>query len=729
MTVQDNRSKLKKGPVPLPKTDSAMNKITPQSLNPKPDQKQDRALSTKKPDEEKDEDILNRAKGRFDKCVSWSSENRKEALEDRKMKAGDQWPADVMASRMQDQRPCITINKLPTFVNQITNDQRMNRPAIHFSPIGDRGDKDASRIFAGLFRFVEDDSSADIAYDTAFDDAATSGFGYFRMVTEWESEDSFNQVLKIKRIRNPFTVYIDPDSQEPDGSDMKFAFVTEMIPRAEFELKYPKADPCNWDKTGIGEANKNWIEVKDIRVAEYYEVKIEKKKLVALDNGWTGWDENISEEVRAKIDKGEIEVERERDAECRSVKWYKLSAKEIIERRDCVGNWIWIFPVIGTEIDLEGKVKLSGVVRNAKSPQQQYNYISTQMTEVTALVPKAPYIGAEGQFEGHEDKWRQANTKSYPYLEYRPVDLEDKPAPPPQRQPPPGVPAGLQQLLQNAQQDMMAVTGIRFDGTMHERMNDESGVAINALARTGDLTNYHYIDNLARSMKHLGRCFIDAVPHIYDNRRVLTILREDGSEERVQLDPNGTPGAQVPASNGKTLSVFNPTVGKYGVKVTIGPSFATKRIEASSRMLEFAKIFPNFSEAFADLIAKNMDWPESELLTGRIAKVVATKYPGIMTPDMKDVPPAVQAQLFSLDRQLKQLLMERMQMMRALNDKSADRAVKMDKNAKDFEAKLLAIAQKADASFNTHIAAEIRAMIDAMHEGLTDLQASDDEAA
>jgi hypothetical protein len=249
-------------------------------------------------------------------------------------------------------------------------------------------------------------------------------------------------------------------------------------------------------------------------------------------------------------------------------------------------------------------------------------------------------------------------------------------------------------------------------------MHDESGVAINALAQMGDLTNFHYIDNLSRTMKHLGRCFVDAVPHVYDNRRVLTTLREDGSEEKVQLDPAGPPGQSVKSNNGKTLAIFNPTVGKYGVKVTIGPSFATKRIESGTRMIEFAKVFPQFAESFSDLIAKNMDWPGGEELTARLTKVVAQKYPGVMAPDMKDVPPQVQAMLQSMDAQLKQMSQERMQLLKQIDDKNADRAIAMEAINKEFEAKMTKIVadidtkiastqEKAVASFNAHIGSRI----------------------
>ena len=680
------------GPVGMPSIDGAMNKTVPKADDGGKGGKDDKkALALgKDKDEADDQKIIKRASKRLDRCISAETPNRAAALDDLKMKSGDQWPADVKAQRNLDRRPCLTINKLKTFVHQITNDQRQNRPTIRISPVGDRSDPKAAEIYSGLVKAIERDSAADIAYDTAFDSAVSIGFGYFRLITDYESPDTFDQVLKIIRVRNPMTVYLDPNHVEPDGADCRYAFVTEMMARDEFEEKYPDADPIHWDKGGIGDTLKTWITKNEIRVAEYFEIKNEHKKVVALSNGWEGYEDQLSDDAKELIDTGLLEIERERETEVPSVKWYRMTAKEILERKDWVGRWIPIFPVIGDEIDIEGKVTLSGIIRDAKSPQQMYNYWSTQLTEMVALAPKSPFVVEEGQIEGHETEWQEANTKSLPYLSYKGTNINGTLAPPPQRQPPPAVPAGIQQAMQNTANDLMAVTGIRFDSTPQERMFDESGKAIHLLAQRSELANFHYIDNLTRTLRHLGRCLIDAIPKVYDNKRVLTILREDDTEERVSLDPTGPSYAETKGANGKTMKVFNPKQGEYGVAVVVGPSFATKRAEASNQMIAFAKSFPQTGEALADLIAKNQDWPGAQEMTTRLAKIVAMKFPGIMTPDMKDVPPHVQAILSQMDQSIKQLTMERQALLMQLNDKNADRAVAREQIERSFEAKIIA---------------------------------------
>jgi len=687
---------------------SASDESDPDEVNDQDKAKKSIMLGAGENEADDDAELLERIRKRFDRCITNEAENRKAALDDLRFKAGQQWPPDVQAQRATDKRPCLTINKLPTFIHQITNDQRQNRPSIHVAPVGDKGDKDVAKMYRGMIRAIERDSSADIAYDTAFESAVSCGFGYIRVLTEYESSDTFNQVIVVRRVRNPFTVYGDPNGQEPDGADWKFAFVTEMVPKSEFEAEHPKAQIVNWDMSGEGETYKSWLGKDEVRVAEYYEITTEKRTLVALSNGAIEWEDELHDDIKAAIESGSITIENEREAECPKTMWYKVTAVEVLDRKPCVFKWIPIVPVIGDEIDIEGKVKYSGIIRNAKDAQRGYNYWVTSETELVALAPKAPFIVEEAQIEGHEAQWKNANIKNYPYLSYKGTNVAGKPIPPPQRQSPVQVPNGVVQAKMGAAQDMIATTGIRFDATMNERMMDESGKAIRELRRSGDLGNFHYVDNLGRALKHLGRIMVDAIPHVYDTKRTLTILREDDKEESVTLDPEASkPYEEIGQATGK-MKVFNPKSGRYGVTVVIGPSYATKRIEAAESMMDFARALPNTAALIADLIAKNQDWPGAEEMAARLAKALP---PNLLTPDQKDIPPQVQAIMQHMDQQIKMLGQERQQLLAALNDKAADRAQAQDKIDKDFEAKIFGLVEKATANANTHLVAQLRETI------------------
>lgn len=714
------------GAISLPPVDSAMIKITPRIGGI--DDKGVKRLTSRPPESNaaRKQKILERMRKRMERAISAESENRKSGLDDKLFKAGDQWPTAISAQRNLDKRPCLTVNKIPTFVHQITNDQRQNRPSINISPVGDRGDPEVAKMYRGLIRHIERDCAADIAYDTAFDDAVTMGWGWFRILTEWEAPDSFNLVLVVRRIRNAFTVYGDPSSQDPTGADMKWAFVTELIPREEFKEKYPDAVEMAYTDAGIGEKMSTWATKDEIRVAEYFEIEYKTRRLVGLDNGHVGWYDELDDLTLARIKRGRVNIVDDRESRVPQVMWYKATAVEILDERPWEGSTIPLVKVIGEEIDIEGKIKLSGIVRNAKDPQRMVNYWRTAETELIALQPKSPWIGEEGQFEGHEDEWKNANVKNQPYLSYKGTSINGTLAPPPQRQAMAGIPAGIVQAGINAAQDMMAVTGIRFDATQNERMIDESGKAIRELRRSGDLGAYHFVDNLARSLRRAGEILVEMVPKIYDEARVVTILREDEKEEQVKIDPNlNRPMGEEKKPDGKARKLFNPNFGKYGVTVTIGPSYATKRIEASENMMAFMKALPQTAALVVDLFAAAQDWPGAEQIAARLAKTIP---PQLMSPDMKDVSPQIQAILAGQENSIKQLSQELRQAMAALSDKTQDRALEAQKIQNDFEARLLkivadvetktaAINEKASSNFNTHITAQIKQL----GEGVTGL--------
>jgi hypothetical protein len=700
------------GKISLPPVDDSMIKRNPQDTAPvknsrgKEDEDKKASKKEKKKAEEEEQKILALARKRFQRCVSAESKNRAAAVEDLKFKAGDQWPADIKSQRSNDKRPCLTINKIPSLTHQVTNDLRQNRPAINVSPVGDKSDKEGARAFAGMINAIERDCAADIAYDTAICSAADIGFGYVRVLTDYEKSTSFNRVIIIKRVRNPFTVYLDPERQEPDGCDSRFGFITEMMDRGEFKDKYPGKDQCAWTEKGVGDELKEWITKDNIRIAEYFTMEHDMKRLVMLDNGHVGFYGDLAPEVKKQIEDGELNIEDEREAECQRVVWHKITALQILDTEKWPGRWIPIVEFLGEEIDIQGEVIRSGLIRNAKDPQRMKNYMATAKIEAAALAPKAPYLIAEGQDEGYESEWKQVNTKSFPALHYVPVALGDKQVPPPIRANPVGIADGFVEAEKSAEQDMLATTGVRIDPTINEFRKDESGKQLQEHRRNNDLGSYHYMDNASRSLRHIGRMLVDLIPKIYDTRRVVTILQEDDTEERITIDPTAgkpferqqvpggqqpgmplPPGAPQPVEN-PARKLFNPGMGEYGVTVTIGPSYATKRIEASDQMMNFAKALPEKGALIAHLIAKYSDWPGSDECYRILAKALP---PNLLTPDIRDLPPQMQAFVQSLQQQMASLMAERVGMLRDLTNTKEDREIKKKKIETDFEAKMLKI--------------------------------------
>lgn len=560
-------------------------------------------MAAKPKDNSDDQGSLGVARKRFKLVDEAEFEQRKLAREDLEFRAGDQWDQKIKSERQSEGKPCLTINKIVQSVHQVTNDQRQNRPSIKINPIDNDASIETAEVFEGMFRHIEYISNADVAYDRAFEAAATTGLGYFRIITGYLDEKSFDQEIKIKSIRNRFSVYMDPHYQEPDGSDANWAFVVEDMSKDDFNSQFPKSKLCQMDDwSAIGNAAPGWLQKDSARIAEYFYKTFKKVTIQQLADG--------SVITKGDPNPQKLAVQSERETTLPAIKWCKINGIEILESTDWLGSFIPIIPVLGDELDVDGKRILEGMVRHAKGPQQMYNYFASTETETIALAPKAPWIGAAGQFKGFEKQWQNSNRKNYPFLEYNEKTIGGTPVGPPQRTfGEPNVQAITNARMQ-ADGDVKATTGI-YDDTLGKR-NQDSGIAIQRRNTQAATSNFHFSDNLTRALRHAGRVIIELIPLVYDTARIARIVKEDGTAEMVPIN-------QPYTQNGEPVN-HDLSKGKYDVTVSTGPSFQTKRQEAASTMMEFVKALPNTAPVVSDLIARNMDWPGADQIADRLKK-------------------------------------------------------------------------------------------------------------
>jgi hypothetical protein len=579
-------------------------------------------------------------RNRLDMAISALSESREDELDDLRFYAGSpdncwQWPADILQTRgaVQGQtinaRPTLTINKLPQHVRQVTNDQRQNRPSGKVIPADDLADPEVAEIYNGMVRHIEYISDADVAYDTACENQVAFGEGYIRLLTEYCDDNSFDQDIKICRIRNSFSVYMDPTIQDPCGADAKWCFITEDIDRDEYERMFPDATPISsLQSLGVGDQSVSvWINQDTVRIAEYYYVEYEKQKL-NLYPGNNSVFEGSPEDKQLKM--MGVKPIRSRIVDVKRVKWCKTNGYEMLETNDWAGDYIPVVRVVGNEFEVEGRLYVSGLVRNAKDAQRMYNYWVSQEAEMLALAPKAPFIGYGGQFEGYEMQWKTANTQNWPYLEVNPdvTDGQGAVLPLPQRAQPPMASSGLLQAKAGASDDIKSTTG-QYDSSLGATANERSGKAILAREKQSDTGTYHYVDNLARAVRHITRQIVGLIPKIYDTQRIARIIGADGEATMAKIDPmqqEPVKKIQDPANPEVIIEkIYNPGVGKYDVVVTTGPSYLTKRQEALDAMGMILQSNPQLWQVAGDLFIKNMDWPGAQEMAKRFEKIIDPK--------------------------------------------------------------------------------------------------------
>ena len=607
------------------------------------------------------------------------TENRQKGLDDLKFSSGDQWPIEVQNSRHLEARPCLTINKLDAYVRQIVNQMRQSRPRMRAHSMNSEANAKVADVITGIFKHIEVNSDADTAYDTAGEYAVRIGWGYWRVITDYVREDSFDQEIFIRPIDNPFSVYFDPNSIQPDGSDAEKVLITTLMSKDDFKIQYPGADDGgDFNQRGTGDFDPDWVQKEDIRVAEYFYVERKKTKLLLLSDGTKVYkDEAPSPEILAAAG---IMVVGERETMRKQIKWCKLTGLEILEERDWSGRYIPVVPVYGQQLTVEDKRKKYGLVRNAKDAQRMYNYWQTSLTESIALAPKAKWLLAEGQDEGHENEWAQANIKSMPVLRYKQTDINGQQAPAPQRLQPEPPPAGVIAAAMSIDKDLQSVVGI-FDPSQLPQGN-MSGKAIRGQQVQQDMTNFHYYDNLVRSMKHTGRIILDLIPKIYDRERVLRIIGYDGKPEMVTLNQR----TQDEMGVEKVLN--DVTVGEYDVYMDTGPGYQSKRQEAVEAMMPMISTNQELFNLAGDLVFRNMDFPGAEVIADRLA----ANNPLAQIDEKSEIPPQIQMQLMQAQKQIADM----QQMIAAMElEKQYRSDVEMLKQEGETKRKLMDVTSRA----------------------------------
>jgi hypothetical protein len=462
-------------------------------------------------------------------------------------------------------------------------------------------------------RHIEQQSDAEVAYDTADDSAASCGKGAWRVNTDYVDDKTFDQEIRIERILNRFSVYPDPAAQKWDYSDGRWFFVTEDMPTSVFKAAYPDAALGEWEGS---EQTNEWIGPDTRRVAEYFYKKEIPGTVYEIE--YQDGAKEVVNELPKQDEYRPYIVNRSRKSSRYEIWWAKMSGNEVLEGPvKLPGSYYPIVVLWGKELVLDKKRIYRGVVRFAKDPQKLYNYSRSSNAEQTSLAPKVPYIVTPKMIQNHEDMWKTANEKNWPYLLVNP---DAQAAWKPTREASPPVNSAIHQEMMIADQEIHDTTGLQ-QASLGERSNEKSGIAITARQRKGDIANFAYANNFGRALKYTGKVVLDLIPKIYDTARIVRILGPDGAEKMVKINQ------QYQNEKGEIVT-HDLGIGKYDCVVTLGPSYETRRQESGDSMIEFIKAVPGIAPLVMDLVAKNQDWPGAEQFEERIKKTIDPKLLG-----------------------------------------------------------------------------------------------------
>ena len=618
----------------------------------------------KKPTEE---EIVATCKTRLALVQAAEADIRKEAITDLEFAAGNQWDAEDQNRRNSygsgGKRPCLTFNKLTGPLAMVANEARMNKPGLQALPVDSSGDSDTALVIEGLIRHIEYMSKAEQVYETALEQSTKGAIGAFRVTTGYHGNKSFDQELRIERILNPLSVFIDPFAQEADKSDMQWAIELEYLSRDDYTAEFGETElaRANFYDGGANPAPE-WIGKEGVHIARYWYVEIETKTLVGIqwpDGRVTAeYEDELPEMLPPGLEFATDENGKriEREDEVRHVRMCRINGVEIIDRTEWKGKYIPILIVLGEEMFIQNKRYVFSLIRFARDPQKLYNFYRSSEAETVMLGTKAPWVGAKGAFK--DPRWQTANTVPWAYLEYEPLDIAGNPAPPPQRnlaEPP------IQALSFGAAQasdDIKATTNI-YDASLGAMSNETSGVAIRQRQSQGGLSNYHFIDNLNRAILQCGHILVDLIPKIYDTPREVRILGEDMQEKIVKVNQQYIDEKGMPRN-------YDLTNAEYDVRLKVGPNWKTDQEKASETLTQLAQAYPPLMQVAGDLIFQNLNFKGADKIAERLRRT--------LPPALQEQPDEKPQQL--LAQQNQQMAMQIEQMTQALQQAQQEIATK-----------------------------------------------------
>lgn len=506
------------------------------------------------------------------------------------------WDSEYVTTASQN-TPELTINLTDALVRRVVNNIKQQRPRGKAHPVGDGADVETAEIINGIGRHVEYRSEASVAYDQSADSSVTAGFGYCRLLAEYEASDSFRKDLRILPIRNIFTVYMDPGAILPAGQDMNWCLISTKMKRTEYKRLYPKADNAQWNNVGREADNEEWEDKEEIRLAEYFRIREKVETLHRVQNAQgeeqSVFESDLAPKEREKL--ASLSLEK-RDAMRRRVEWFRLNGTKVVERAQLPGTTIPVFRCEGNVADIDGKVMRRGMVEAMMDPQRMVDYGETAKIKRLGLSPQSPWVVAEGQLDGHPE-WDDDNRAAHTVLTYKPVTVMtaqgEQVLPPPQREPPAQVEAGFSEFVQNMRTNLLAVAGMPNEPGQDMQGQVVSGKAISKRQGLSDQSHFQYYDNLTLMIAQVWRCMLEWIPVVYSEPgRIARVIGEDGTPDMKTLNESVDEGGEQIIRN-------NLTVGRYDVVMDTGPGYETRREEGSENLIALLQV-----EALAEIIAK-----------------------------------------------------------------------------------------------------------------------------
>lgn len=574
--------------------------------------------------------IVAEGKKRFERCVEWESPSRERFVDDIRFENGDpdngyQWPNAIRRTREVGQKPCLTVNLIQQHNFQVSNSARKNKSSVKFKPQGNGATIESARMMSNIARRIENRSHAQDAYTLGRNFQIGGGIGWWRIRTDYCKPDSMDQDIWIDPILDPLSVYMDPDIKQKNGSDAKFAFVFDDVPKEQFDAEYPEVKDLvgGTNPMGIGGGD-DWVAQDHVRVCEYFRKVAKDDEVVSFV--WQGVRQTV---LRSKLPSNVAKrvladpLTKTRPTQIESIEWYLIAGNQVIDSTVWPGRYIPLVRCVGIEYTIDGLMDRKGHTRSMKDAQRMLNYNASAQVEFVALQSKTPWVAPAQAIEEYESYWNTANTANHSVLPYNAIDDEGNKIAPPMRQEPPSASPAYQMGMETAFNQIMMVSG-QWQNQMGMLGNERTGEAIKSRLAQSETSVFHFQDNYEIALTFTAEIILDLVPKIYDTKRVIMVQAENEEDIEVKIDPSARAAYQEEISNEGLVvgHIFNPSLGEYSIAPSVGPAYGSKLEQTTEALTLILTQAPTLVPIIGDLVLSSMDFDKAQEAAQRLRRLV-----------------------------------------------------------------------------------------------------------
>ena len=632
----------------------------------------------------KDEAILSEIKKNLEYAEDQWQENYQRGVEDKEFVTveGAQWERGAIERRKSDGKPSFEINLLRAYCAQQINTQRQNRPQAKVVPVDNGADPEVAKLIEGLIKDTEETSDFESVADVAAENAVYSGLGFIRIITDFVSEDSFNQEPRFMMVTNPQAVYIDPQSRAFDGSDMNWAIVGEWIDKDSAEKQYGD-DLVDFDLENYS----HWCNDNDksVRIVEYFKKEQVPDQLLMLADGTIGFKSELMKDLNVSEDELKPLIQNERETTRTAIKWYKVSGNKVLDETEFPGKYIPIVPVYGGVTFVEEKRYIFSLIHFAKDSQRLYNFWKSTEAEVLQQTQKyqdKPVASAEA-VKGYEDMWK--NPHKYATLFYNQISEGGEVQQAPFRMQGSSPPIAVLNAAEGSKQSITDILNMHAP-MMGGDSQEVSGVAIGMRQRQSETAQFHLQDNLNKSIRQSARILLGLYQKLYTVPMMRRIIGADGEAQTIKMFDQTAEGI-----------LADVTVGRYDIRMDTGPSYNTQREQNFQMIMQLLQMNPQLFAIIGDILLQNSPLLNSKEIAERIKK---TMPPNLLGDGDQINPEQAKAQIQQMDQVIQKMTGDLEKLQKLVDDKDQDRQLGMVKAQlqaeKDIQVAQINAASRSD---------------------------------